>query len=580
METVRKLVLTLPDGEEQHFILSKDTITIGRATTNDVSMPDPKVSRFHARIECDDRGCTIVDLGSANGIQVNGSRVERAPLATGDVIHLGGSTVRFETYQPEPLDPEAMSETTIMEIPEVDQLTPEQLDTAIGSETIVQTLQDTSVPRLAVHLPPRTWEVTLLEDTMIIGRDSSADIVVADPQVSRSHARLERRPDGFWIVDLGSRNGTRIKGHRITEQKLETGTELRIGPALLVYKAGFGARDMTVVGVAPEVVRPGRIRRIPVVIIPGFMGTEMMDESGRLIWPNMHRALANPEIYRWPDKKLTIGSILRDHVIIPNFITLARYSRLVDYLEEELGYLREEDLLEFPYDWRQDYRISANQLADAVLAWREAKGHDEIALIGHSQGCLIIRYYVERLGGKEHVARIALMGAPHAGSPRTFQAFLAARGILAFNSIRSRFQRVVTSFPSVYQTLPNYPCVVDEKGEPLDIFTDDAWVPEENRPMLHAAVDFYRELGMTTSVQTLCVFGYGLKTPVRLVVQGDGLEGWKQARLEVEDLGDDTIPQESAVLEGAEIHPVQQHHGVLYTDADVRMRLRLELVGR
>ena len=98
--------------------------------------------------------------------------------------------------------------------------------------------------------------------------------------------------------------------------------------------------------------------------------------------------------------------------------------------------------------------------------------------------------------------------------------------------------------------------------------------------MLHAAVDFYRELGMSTSVQTLCVFGYGLKTPVRLVVERDGLEGWKQARLEVEELGDDTIPQESAVLEGAEIHPVQQHHGVLYTDADVRMRLRLELVGR
>ena len=53
---------------------------------------------------------------------------------------------------------------------------------------------------------------------------------------------------------------------------------------------------MTVVGVAPEVVRPGRIRRIPVVIVPGFMGTEMKDESGRQIWPNMHRALANPEI--------------------------------------------------------------------------------------------------------------------------------------------------------------------------------------------------------------------------------------------------------------------------------------------
>ena len=37
------------------------------------------------------------------------------------------------------------------------------------------------------------------------------------------------------------------------------------------------------------------------------------------------------------------------------------------------------------------------------------------------------------------------------------------------------------------------------------------------------------------------------------------------------------IPQHSAILPGAEIHPVRQQHGSLYADDDVRMRLRLEL---
>ena len=37
------------------------------------------------------------------------------------------------------------------------------------------------------------------------------------------------------------------------------------------------------------------------------------------------------------------------------------------------------------------------------------------------------------------------------------------------------------------------------------------------------------------------------------------------------------IPETSAVLERAEIHPVQQHHGSLYADNDVKMRLKLEL---
>jgi hypothetical protein len=41
--------------------------------------------------------------------------------------------------------------------------------------------------------------------------------------------------------------------------------------------------------------------------------------------------------------------------------------------------------------------------------------------------------------------------------------------------------------------------------------------------------------------------------------------------------GDSTIPEHSAVLPGSEIHPVQQYHGSLFVDNDVKMRLKLEL---
>ncbi len=52
----------------------------------------------------------------------------------------------------------------------------------------------------------------------------------------------------------------------------------------------------------------------------------------------------------------------------------------------------------------------------------------------------------------------------------------------------------------------------------------------------------------------------------------DGL--CKRVDLGVTPTGDDNIPEESAVLEGAEIHPVRQHHGALYVDNDVKMRLQ------
>ena len=102
MQSFGKLVLTWADGRAQEFELAKPSITLGRATTNDIALADAKVSRTHARVECGAADCTITDLGSANGTRVNGARVERATLAPGDVITLGDSTLRFEIGAPRP----------------------------------------------------------------------------------------------------------------------------------------------------------------------------------------------------------------------------------------------------------------------------------------------------------------------------------------------------------------------------------------------------------------------------------------------------------------------------------------------
>src|SRR5688572_25921858 len=100
-----KLVLTLLGGQQQEFDLSKPSVTLGRAMTNDIVLPDARVSRGHARLDCGPEGCTAVDLGSANGIRVNGERVTTAVLAPGDSLTLGDSLLRFErpgaSFEPE-----------------------------------------------------------------------------------------------------------------------------------------------------------------------------------------------------------------------------------------------------------------------------------------------------------------------------------------------------------------------------------------------------------------------------------------------------------------------------------------------
>ena len=66
---------------------------------------------------------------------------------------------------------------------------------------------------------------------MLVGRDAGADIRVDEPLVSRGHARIEARGDGYVVLDLGSTNLTKVNGVVVTECILRDGDEVRFGRA-------------------------------------------------------------------------------------------------------------------------------------------------------------------------------------------------------------------------------------------------------------------------------------------------------------------------------------------------------------
>jgi len=101
-------------------------------------------------------------------------------------------------------------------------------------------------------------------------------------------------------------------------------------------------------------------------------------------------------------------------------------------------------------------------------------------------------------------------------------------------------------------------------------------VAEEQLPLLRAAREFRRELGLHSSVPALSVFGYGIKTIASVSLHRDN-GVWSHITYSTEPSGDSGILEKSAVLPGTEIHPVQQYHGTLFVDNDVKMRLKLEL---
>lgn len=85
-------VLQSPAGETTPFTfrMSAGTIkTVGRATGADFIVDAPLVSRLHCQLEAAADVVNVVDLKSTNGTYVNGERVERATLKSGDRLRVG-----------------------------------------------------------------------------------------------------------------------------------------------------------------------------------------------------------------------------------------------------------------------------------------------------------------------------------------------------------------------------------------------------------------------------------------------------------------------------------------------------------
>lgn len=559
MESYGRLILKEPDQPEEIFDLAGELVNLGRDPTSEIIIQDAKVSRTHAQIELGEGVCRLVDLGSSNGTYLNGQRVDSADLSPGDIIRMGGSILRYEIDY-------TLAPTVIDEIHDLS-----DLDSTLAHTALDATISDTGRDRLVIYTSEKTWKKDLEPETLTIGRHPESDIFLDSSKVSRHHARIERVNGGLIIRDLDSLNGTWVGGERIQETALKNGGTVQIGEARIVFKGGFRPVDLTVVGTPLE---EAKSERRPVIFVPGLMGSELWQGS-ELMWPRVRYLFTNPEMYALPDfRPFQVGGIVQEVVIVPNLVKQDQYNLLGDYMEEGLGYERGDDFIEFAYDWRQDVRQSARLLALRIEDW---KVKPPVTIIAHSLGTLVSRYYIEKLGGADKVERVILLGGPHSGVPFAITSLYSRVEILPFGLMGERMREVIATFPTAYQILPTYDCVYDQNGQAINLLEDESWLREEQRPLLRMAREFRRELGDTSSVPAVSIFGYGLDTVTRIRVERDSDGRWLNMDVESNPNGDDRVPEGSAVMKNTEIHPVQQHHGKLYVDNDVRMRLKMEL---
>lgn len=583
-----RLILIAADGTERVFPLTAPRISLGRNEINDIVLADGQVSRLHARLECSDQGCMLIDTGSTNGTFVDGQAIKRMKLHSGSLVELGNSTLRFEqdapVAAPKPRPKRAksgrrgqVSSDQALLSQFLDELEQGTVETTSSTNVVPLRDQLLRIPRLVIYIPQNAWEVRLKDqESWLIGRTPENDIVLDHQKVSRHHARIERQGDEFVIRDLGSTNGTYLGQQSIQVHTLRHGDILFIGNAQLTFK------DVSQVDQGLGMVTEKRGRK-PVIVVPGQFGSILWRDEEK-IWPNVRTIVTYPDKFKVsPQNPIMPRGIIDEVVIVPGLVEIESYSRIHNYLDDTLEYTLGKDLLEFAYDWRDDIRLAAQKLAQLVDDWDR---DEPVTIIAHSLGCMVSRYYVDCLGGDRKVRKLILMGDPVYGTLNALMTLLPGSfdGLQSFinyisGSLVEKIKEMFASFPVQYQMLPTFPGIFDQNGHPIDIYEDRSWLSPDRQDLLQASYELRQELSQQATVPTTCILGYGVKTLTQLTIERDEQGRWQNIDM-IETLdGDGQVATPSAILPGAEIHPVNQGHNQLYVDEDVLWRLKYELTG-
>jgi hypothetical protein len=91
-----RIAIRAPGQPVTHVAVDGATLRVGRASDNDIVLPDNRVSRYHGQISARLGTLIYADLGSTNGSFLQGSRVHEIALGPHDVLQLGGSSLTIE----------------------------------------------------------------------------------------------------------------------------------------------------------------------------------------------------------------------------------------------------------------------------------------------------------------------------------------------------------------------------------------------------------------------------------------------------------------------------------------------------
>ena len=219
-----------------------------------------------------------------------------------------------------------------------------------------------------------------------------------------------------------------------------------------------------------------------VVVVPGILGSELVDSGGHVVWGLDPVGLAkawvtgnltalhptDQELAGTP--RLRPSRLLRVPSYMPMLCGLEPYTRLLNRAAQVTD--DERAVLEFPYDWRLSIAYNAAKLVDAAEQHRERwqaivkaehPGQDpeavRLVVVAHSMGGLVTRYAAEVLGLAGILREVVTAGTPFFGSINAVQMLATGEGAPMPRRAARALARLC---PGVYDLLPRYRCVTED----------------------------------------------------------------------------------------------------------------------
>jgi pimeloyl-ACP methyl ester carboxylesterase len=276
-----------------------------------------------------------------------------------------------------------------------------------------------------------------------------------------------------------------------------------------------------------------RTGKRPVIVIPGILGTELLNPKTReIVWPSAFRT-SQEGLPISPDLAANHDDLIPGKII--ETVKLARvlpevyvYRDLLVALRRYAGYRDgdwnnpaadgyEDTFYVFPYDWRQDNVSNARELIRRISQLKTKLQRPDLKfnIVAHSMGGLIARYAAmygdadlppgdgpiqPTWQGAAHISKIVMIGVPNEGSAEAFATLVEGYSIT--EGLRRRVPLLnkltaedVVSAPAVFQLMPHARVVrfLDENLQPLavDLYDQEVW-KRYGWSVIYSSPDFRR----------------------------------------------------------------------------------------